>query len=373
MWEQVEHAIGEVFREARSPDLRVLSSASLEKLAASAGTTHEEIGRRILDKGEEQRQAAEQGDWPRFEACRQEIRRLQEEWLGLRDQVGHIEETLRRKRLDERVAERLGGRSRAVLLEAVILILIVAVLGMMAWEWLYGAGVSKDLLFALALIDTAICVVFLWEFFWKMSLADSAAWYFKRHWIDFVSSLPFALLHAGVVRIGRVARVVRVVRIARVARMARLMRLVRAVRAMAVVFRGFEKVGQSLNLRVLNRPLAATLVFLIAGGILMGAIEGHKFAGENEPSALAGIWWSFTTVCTGGFADIWDPETAWGRVLTVLLVILGAILTGAFTAALASVLLGDDTERIERKLAAVLERLDADDKPPGGSGGRGQP
>jgi voltage-gated potassium channel len=230
---------------------------------------------------------------------------------------------------------------------------------MLAWEELLGHAAEPGLLHTLALIDTGICVFFLWEFFWKMSLAESRSWYFKRHWIDFVSSLPFARLHAELLRVGRLARLMRV---ARAARLARALRLLRAVRAMAFVFRGFEKVGQSFNVRVLNRPLAATLVFLVVGGIIMGAVEREPFEHEYGSPVRGGIWWSFTTVCTGGFADIHDPDTDVGRALTVLLVILGAILTGAFTAALASVLLGDDTERIERKLAAVLERLNAPPK-----------
>ncbi len=361
MWDRVETAVGEVFREARAPDLRALSVDSLEKLELTARKTHEELGQQILDKGDEQKQAAQEGDWPRFEACREEIRRLQEEWLGLRDEIKQLEETLRRKRLEERVIKRLGSRDRATLLEGIVIVLIIAVLGMLLWEEVFRDTASPQFLRTLALIDTAICIFFLAEFFWKMSLADSKAWYFKRHWIDFVSSLPFALLHAEILRVGRAARLLRVARAARVARMARLMRLMRALRGLAFMFRGFEKLGQSLNIRVLNRPLVATALFLILGGIVMGMVEGDAFR-EYGSALRGGIWWSFTTVCTGGFADIHDPDTDSGRILTVLLVILGAILTGAFTAALASVLLGDDTERIERKLGTVLERLNARDK-----------
>lgn len=367
MWDRVETAVGEVFREARAPDLRALSVESLEKLSLTARQAHEALSQQILDKGAEQQQAAANGDWSHFGACREEVRRLQEEWLDLRDQINHLEEVLRRKRLDQRVIDRLGGRGRAVALEATVVVLIFVVLGMLVWEETLGPG-NHALRQTLALIDTCICVFFLGEFFWKMSLADSAGWYFKRHWVDFVSSLPFALLHAELLRLGRAARLMRVARAARIARMARFMRLLRALRGLAFVFRGFEKLGQSLNIRVLNRPLVATFIFLIVGGILMGMIEGDAFTEDYGTPMRGGIWWSFATVCTGGFADIHDPDSDWGRVLTVLLVILGAILTGAFTAALASVLLGDDTERIERKLATVLERLNDGAGNEGGGG-----
>jgi voltage-gated potassium channel len=286
------------------------------------------------------------------------VHRLHEEWRGIGGEIAHIEETLRQKRLEERVVARLGSRGWATALEASVLVFICVVLAMLVWEETLGRTAAPHLLRTLAYIDTAICAFFLWEFFWKMRLSGAPGWYFKRHWIDFVSSLPFALMHAEVLRLGRVARLMR---IARAARMARALRLLRAVRAMAFVFRGFEKVGQSLNIRVLNRPLAATLVFLVIGGIVMGSLETDAFDKYGSP-VRGGIWWSFVTVCTGGFADIHDPDTDAGRALTVVLVIMGAILTGAFTAALASVLLGDDTERIERKLSTVLERMDSRDQ-----------
>ncbi|MBM3497332.1 MAG: hypothetical protein FJX74_01555 [Armatimonadetes bacterium] len=346
-------AVSLVFREARSPDVAALNVEQLERLAESARQAQERLGEQVLARGREQERAVQEADWEAFDAARERVKRLQEDWGSLGEEIEGLTEILRRKRLEARVIERLGSRQRATALEAVILALIAIVLGMLGWEMAYGEQASAGVMTALALVDTGICLVFLTEFFWKMSLAESRGWYFRRHWIDFVSSLPFSLLHLGALRIGRVARVIRVVRIIR---MVRVMRLLRAFRAIAFVFRGFETLGRSFNVRVLNRPLAATAVFLVLGGVLMGAIEGDAF-GEYGSALRGGIWWSFATVTTGGFADIHDPSTDVGRLLTVLLVILGAILTGAFTAALASVLLGDDTGRIERKLGALLDRL----------------
>ncbi|MBM3476965.1 MAG: hypothetical protein FJX75_27150 [Armatimonadetes bacterium] len=354
MHDRIPEAVIKVFREAKAPDLAALSLEQLGRLADSARRTQARLTEEALARGQEQERAAQEGDWERFDATREHVKQLQEEWTSVGEAIEGLTEVRRRKQLEARVVERLGSRQRAVALEATILALIVVALGMLAWESVYGEQAGARVMTALAVIDTGICLVFLAEFFWKMSLAESRMWYFRRHWIDFVSSLPFSLLHLGVLRIGRITRVVRVVRIVR---MVRVMRLLRAFRAVAFVFRGFETIGRSFNMRVLNRPLAATAVFLILGGIVMGAIEGDAL-GEYGSALRGGIWWSFATVTTGGFADIHDPSTDAGRVLTVLLVILGAILTGAFTAALASVLLGDGTERIERKLGAVLNRLE---------------
>jgi uncharacterized membrane protein (DUF106 family) len=59
------------------------------------------------------------------------------------------------------------------------------------------------------------------------------------------------------------------------------------------------------------------------------------------------MWWSFTTVVTGGFADIYNPETTGGRFLTVLLIVSGMIIVGVFTATLTSLYVEEGTEELQ--------------------------
>ena len=67
---------------------------------------------------------------------------------------------------------------------------------------------------------------------------------------------------------------------------------------------------------------------------------------------------------TGGFADIHNPETMAGKVLTVVLVILGMVLVGIFTATLTTVMVGDedDMEQLRTEMgehfAQLLQRIE---------------
>jgi len=253
------------------------------------------------------------------------------------------------------VLARLGSERSVRFLEYAILALIAMVLAMLGIE--SALDLSEAGRDALAVADTAICVVFLWEFFWRMQFAQSKVWYVRRHWLDFVASLPLA----GLLRVGRVARVARGARALRLARLARVARLARALRALAFLSRGFDKIAAIFKLQVFSRPLILTAVLLMVGGFAISQLEGTTPTGEQVPAVRGmwqGMWWSFTTIITGGFGDIHNPETSWGRYLTGLLVILGMILTGALTAGLASILLGDDTERIERQQALMQAQLD---------------
>ncbi|MFP6700210.1 MAG: hypothetical protein VB861_00615, partial [Planctomycetaceae bacterium] len=48
------------------------------------------------------------------------------------------------------------------------------------------------------------------------------------------------------------------------------------------------------------------------------------------------------------FGDIHNPESASGQILTAILVIMGMVLVGVFTATLTSLFLGEQSEEIEK-------------------------
>ena len=82
-------------------------------------------------------------------------------------------------------------------------------------------------------------------------------------------------------------------------------------------------------------------------------------SGDNEVKTLGGgMWWSFTTVVTGGFGDIHNPITIVGRLLTVVLIITGMILVGVFTATLTSLYVGEESEELQRYQEDMNARLD---------------
>ena len=69
---------------------------------------------------------------------------------------------------------------------------------------------------------------------------------------------------------------------------------------------------------------------------------------------------------TGGFADIHNPQTTGGMVLTTVLVFVGMILISVFTATLTSLMVGDDSNQatdnlklyVEMRLNKIEKRID---------------
>jgi len=114
-----------------------------------------------------------------------------------------------------------------------------------------------------------------------------------------------------------------------------------------------DHLSATLDVRLLKRSLLYGLLSLVFGAVVFMFLE-HMEAGTGFWQSL---WWSFTTLVTGGYADIHNPETASGRILTVFLVITGMVLVGVFTATLTSILVKEEesiqAEELDEQTAIV--------------------
>jgi voltage-gated potassium channel len=220
------------------------------------------------------------------------------------------------------------------------------VLGLLYYEFI-TPNLTRETRLTITLVDTLCCAVFLIDFFFRRSCADSRTWFWKRYWVDFVTSIPIPDAH--LLRFGRLARV------ARVARAVRFLRLLRALRVIFFFWRGMDKLSEVLDVRLMKRSLMLGASLLLVGGFVIYWLEGRH---QGVDSIGQSIWWSFTTVVTGGFPDIHNPISTSARLLTVFLVLGGMTIVGIFTATLTSTLLGDDSAQIALMQKQLEEKLD---------------
>lgn len=213
------------------------------------------------------------------------------------------------------------------------------------------------------IIDVVCCAIFMANFVFEHKLAASKKWYWKNNWIDFITSIPLPPVQViaasgdlGVVRLGRLLRAVRI------------LRALRLMRIGLFFWRGMDHLSTTLDVRLLKRSLLYGLMSLVFGAVVFMFLE-HMESGTGFWQSL---WWSFTTLVTGGYADIHNPETASGRILTVFLVITGMVLVGVFTATLTSILVKEEdsiqaeeldeqtaiVSKIKKDVEATNQRLD---------------
>lgn len=204
------------------------------------------------------------------------------------------------------------------------------------------------------LIDFVCCIFFLANFFMELSRAACRKWYWKTHWIDFLTSIPLPPAHilANIGFSGSEA-----IRAGRLLRVLRLLRALRALRLFLFMWRGLDHFAELFDVQLMKKSFGAALGVLLIGAVLITLFgekgEGHEAVGGFLP----GLWWSFTTLVTGGFGDIYNPETLLGRLLTVFLVLAGMVLVGVFTATLTTILVGKEERAQTAMQNEVLERI----------------
>ena len=151
--------------------------------------------------------------------------------------------------------EGMFGRVNVGRFEQLILWLIFLVLALLAVESIFEPSEQVKEIFLV--VDTLACLVFLWDFFLRLTLVQGKGRWFLRHFfVDFLPSIPVGLLAWQPIRLGRALRFLRLARVARYVRF--LMPVIRLVRAVGFLSRGVDRVvrryGHLLNRDVILYP-----------------------------------------------------------------------------------------------------------------------
>ena len=306
----------------------------LDKVVERAKTIEEELHIKLLD-----------GDGSSLEEAHKEMAQCKREADEIEDYKTLIYDALQEAKLKKRMIEFLGSERRANLLEITVLALIVVVLGFMTWELFYLQGSEHaDTRLNIFYLDAGCCVIFLTEFFLRYRFAEDRRWYVRNHWIDFVTSIPIPAVSE--LRYGRSVRLLRLIR---------ALRVLRAFRIIFFFWRGMDHLSSVVNVKLMKKSMKGICVIMILGAFIIQLGEGENDASVG--SFAESMWWSFTTVVTGGFADIYNPTTTGGRFLTVLLIVSGMIIVGVFTATLTSLYVEEGTEELQMMQKTLDERF----------------
>lgn len=336
--------VNEIRRHARNWRLLDCSQETLERMRHAVLEEMEHVEGHLHEENKQFLELMRHARPLQLEESREEIERLTASWNSLNKHVKEIDDAILESQLQSRLIRFFGGRKRYFAFEGVVFIAIVVVIAIVLIE--LAIPLSPELLGRLLIVETAVSAFLLAEFFFRLSLSTDKVWHIKRYWVDFVASLPLSILHFG-----------RLFRVARFVNLLRLLRLGTTIRAVSHVFRGLDKITKTFELNLLKRSLIFATVLLLFGAFSISTLEtpfNAEFAEWRQS-----FWWSFTTVVTGGFADLYNPVTIFGRLITVALVLVGFVVTSVFTASLTSVLIEDDSSRIERNQHAIDNELGA--------------
>lgn len=212
------------------------------------------------------------------------------------------------------------------LFQLVIIVLSVYVLGSLITSTFFHLPVEIEKL--LNYIDNGICVVFLFDFFYRFAKAQNKFQFMRWGWIDLISSIPtFEYFRPG-----------------RALRLIRLLRILRAFRSTKVLL---HHIFSRRSHGALTTAIIIAILMLVFSSIAILQVE--KAPNSNIVSAEDALWWAYVTITTVGYGDKF-PVTTEGRLIAMLLMTVGVGLFGTFTGFVASWFVG------EKKIADSQEK-----------------
>lgn len=225
------------------------------------------------------------------------------------------------------------NQQKLTFLDIAIMVLSIYVLGALLIDSFFKLSTEMSQL--ISLLDNLICIVFLYDFFYRLLKAKSKLQFMRWGWIDFISSIPtFNFLQYG-----------------------RTIRLIRVIRVMRV-FRSVRFLIQHIFKSRINGTFAAVALIafltLIFGSI--GILQVETTPNSNIKSAEDALWWAFTTITTVGYGDKY-PITTEGRLIAAILMTTGVGLFGTFTGYVASWFLNNSDAKDNNDWIIQLEKL----------------
>jgi len=181
--------------------------------------------------------------------------------------------------------------------------------------------------------NLAIWMVFVADYVVRLYLSRDRRSFIRRNIPDLIAILPLDFL--------------------RLARLARLVRLIRLLRAAMVLWRVSRHLRGILATNGLGYTLIFSIILTIVSGIGIWVID------PTVGSASDGVWWSISTVTqTSVYAGDFSPHTTLGRVVSLLLLVVGIGTVGMITASLATYFLQELTHETNPHVEYIRNSLD---------------
>jgi voltage-gated potassium channel len=140
----------------------------------------------------------------------------------------------------------------------------------------------------------------------------------------------------------------------RAVRAVRVMRVMRLLRVLAVAGIALESARHALQHRRFHYVVLITASIVSIGALaIYGAEHGHN---PNITSIGDAFWWSIVTATTVGYGDI-SPTTTEGRLIAIVLMLVGIGFISIFTATIASFFFDQNKEEQGTQLTHIEARL----------------
>ena len=196
-------------------------------------------------------------------------------------------------------------------------------------------------------VDTAILIVFAIDYVVRLYFARNKRYFFRHNIFELIAIIPFNHLFT-------VLRTLRLVYLTRIMRIARATRITQVARLIGVGGRLKSRANDFLRMNGL-----IYIIYLNIASVLFGAVAIYLLErGTTVQSFDDALWWAFVTSTTVGYGDI-SPSTGAGRIVAVILMLMGIGLVSMLTGTIATYFTIENEKTSRDKKLDTLGRLTA--------------
>jgi voltage-gated potassium channel len=224
------------------------------------------------------------------------------------------------------------------IIDAIIIIWIVS--DIIILTSLYFIDISPNTRDIIVIFDTALCIVLFIEFVLKIQSEGNKKQYIKEDWdgiiVDIVAMIPYELLVPG--SFGYI-------------------RLLRLLRIFGLFGKSKKNIFNFIQKTKLNYVFFTLLIIICAGSIAIWVLESAPDDKINAP--IDAVWYVMATISTVGYGDV-TPESFGGKLLGIILMILGIGFFSLLTAILSSWFMKEhetDEDKLENKLTTMEKSI----------------
>lgn len=193
--------------------------------------------------------------------------------------------------------------------------------------------------------DMIILIVFILDYIVRFFVSKNKKSFIKENILDLISIIPFSSFF----------RILRVFKLTKLLKILKISKLVKFTRFVTYIARLVKKGQKFLNTNGFKYMLTLTASSIFIGSVGISYFEKMDF--------VDGLWWSFVTTTTVGYGDL-SPVTTPGRIIAVILMIIGIGLLSSTTSTITSYFftMSDKNKSVKKETLNIiisdLERFD---------------